>query len=348
MIRRIDISIGLLAAGFLFVFLGSTFGFFLASYVSGVCFIISLALYVNITPIIALGVIVFGIFLSLISPSPYLLAALFPLFGLFFSGTIKYSINSSSKSRYTLLIVICIIYLMYVVGASESSVGSHNQLSVFVTFAIIAEIFYFGKPSRFYILLILISVFIFGNRSSFFLLATFLKNKISLISFLLVSLIMVLITYGDMFAPDFLKFLFQDGGLFYRTYEEARTIYFGEFIDNFDFLNLKYNAWNFFVVPKTESGFYDLHNSFLTIIVRDSYLGIFKVCLWIISAYYIPLPAFVAISLRAFHDSFLLGGIIDVVLYALIGRSLVKIYFDMILSYGSIFRVKKNNLKINN
>ena len=213
-----------------------------------------------------------------------------------------------------------------------------------MTFAIIAEIFYFGKPSRFYILLILISFFVFGNRSSFFLMATFLKNKISIWLFIMTSLIMILITYGEVLSPDFMRFLFQEGGFFHRTYQETRTIYFGEFIDNFDFLNLKYSAWHFFEVPLTGSGFYDLHNSFLTIIVRDSYLGIFKVFLWIISAYYIPFPVFAAVSLRAFHDSFLLGGIIDIVLYALIGRSLINLYHDMICSYGRMFRVK-NRIK---
>jgi len=75
--------------------------------------------------------------------------------------------------------------------------------------------------------------------------------------------------------------------------------------------DLGYDKWYFYDVPQTESGFYDLHNSYLTIIVRDSYLGLFKIFMWISQILILPFGAFIGISLRASHDTFLLGGVND-------------------------------------
>ena len=343
MIRCVDIGIGLLVAGFVFIFLGSAFGLSMAAYLAGACFVCSLFLYKNISPKVGICIAFLSLLLMLISPSPYIMAALFPLMGFFFSGRNKYSSVHAKGTRYALFFGISFIYTVSIIIGFESSSGSHNQLSVFVALALIAEILYFGKPSRLYIALIFISFFVFGNRSSIFLMASFIKNKLALAVFVSISIFFVSITLEIIDPPDFLAFLFDKGAFLYRSYREARAIYLEEFMESFSFLNLSYDGWRFSEVPQTSSGFYDLHNSFLTIIVRDSYLGIFKLFLWVITIFYLPLGIFLAITLRAFNDTFLLGGVSDVVLNALIGRSIISLWGDL-----NIFFNKYATLTVSN
>jgi hypothetical protein len=278
------------------------------------------------TPILGLSIVLLSIILLSYSPSPYYLAALTPLVGFFFSGSRKYLSTNSASMRLALFFSVCLIYSIFFFIGFESFSGSHNQLSAFVALALIVEILYFGKPTRLYILLILISFFIIGNRSSIFLMAAFVKNKLILILFLITSLMFILISSEMSISPDFLLFLFNDGGLLNRGYVETRWFYWDEFIEGFNFFNLNYNTWQFSDVPQTSSGFYDLHNSFLTIIVRDSYLGILKVFFWFTTILYLPFGVFSAVTLRAFHDTFLLGGIIDIFVYALIGSCIKKFF----------------------
>jgi hypothetical protein len=326
MIRYIEVSIALLVAGFFLIFLGNSLGLSIATYLAGLCFILSLFLYNNLSP--ALGLIIgFTSFLLVIySPSTYMIAALTPLVGFFFSGKRKYLFLNNDRIRYYLFYCISFIYIISIIIGFDKSTASHNQLSIFVALAFVAETLYFGRPSRLYIILILISFFIFGNRSSIFLMAAFIKNKYALIFFLFVATVFLSITLDLVDVPSSLLFFFDEGGFFYRSFSEPRAVYLNEFVESFNIFNLSNNRWIFDQVPQTSSGFYDLHNSFLTIIVRDSYLGIFKVLLWILSVFYVPWVVFLAVTLRAFNDTFLFGGVTDIVLCALIGRSILTFF----------------------
>jgi hypothetical protein len=324
MIRRVDVSVGLLVAGFIFVFLGSFFGLLLASYLAGVFLVLSLFLHRHMSPHLGFCVVLLSLLLALLSPSPYMIAAVFPLVGIFFSGRNRYPVEIPSKTRYALFLCVSIIYALFVVIRSEAAGASHNQLSVFIAYALIAEVLYFGRPARYYMVLIFISFFLFGNRSSLFLLAAYIRNKFLLMTFVLISILFLSFTSGLLDPPDYLVFLFENGGLFYRSYRETRADYLDEFIQGFNLYNLAYDRWTFSDVPQTASGFYDLHNSFLTVIIRDSYLGILKLLLWAITMFYLSVGVFLAVTLRAFYDTFLLGGVLDVMVYALIGRAIIS------------------------
>jgi hypothetical protein len=107
-----------------------------------------------------------------------------------------------------------------------------------------------------------------------------------------------------------------------RSYVETRGSYIDEFLSKFNFFRLSYSNWKFSQVPETSNGFYDLHNSFLTLIVRDSYLGLFKLFLWILQLIFLPFGLFTGITLRANYDTFLLGGVNDILVYSLIGQNI--------------------------
>jgi hypothetical protein len=131
-------------------------------------------------------------------------------------------------------------------------------------------------------------------------------------------------TIGEIEILSQFQILFQDGGILNRSYGETRGDYKDEFLLKFNFLKLSYSNWNFIYVPQTSNGFYDLHNSYLTLIVRDAYLGIFKLLLWLLQIFFLPMGLFFGTSIRAYYDSFLLGGINDILVYALIGKNLRK------------------------
>lgn len=331
MLRAQDVSVLLLTLAFTFTFLGAFIGLPFAVYMSALCFIASLSLYKRITPKLFISLLVICFFLFLVSPSTYMLAALFPLVGFFFSGKNKSSECNKLWVRYSLWLAVVFMYLAVLTQGSDSSNASHNQLSEIIAFIIIAELLYFSEPSKLYIPLIFISFLYVGNRSAFFLLAAYIKNKLVLSSFIVFAVLFMLFTNGHIQPPDILNFLYENGGLLFRSYSETRGDYVDEFLTEFNFFDLHNEHWNLPGVPQTESGFYDLHNSFLTIVVRDSYLGLFKDILWAFQIFFIPLGVFLGVSLRAAHDTFLLGGVCDIVLYALIGRSIKESGHSMMI-----------------
>jgi hypothetical protein len=326
MVRYTEISIVFLVTAFGFSFLGSFFMLPFASYLSGVLIVLSLSFFKKITPFVFLSIFSLSFLLFAFSPLSYALAATFPLIGLFFSGENKFRLKINIVSRYALLGTVCLIYAIYHVFKPESGGASHNLLSVIVAYAIIAEVLYFGKPSLLYIPLIIVSFIVFGNRSSIFLLAAFIQSKLLLLLFLITGGIFIVMTLGLLPPPAVLGFLFKDGGLLFRSFNELRMGYAYEFISQFNMLSLHTGDWRFQDVFQMQSGFYDFHNSFLTIIVRDGYQGLFKVFLWIIQIFFLPSGLFTGITLRASFDTFLLGGINDILVYALIGRSIHNIF----------------------
>jgi hypothetical protein len=326
MIRVTTISIFCLIMGFYFYFLGSFFAFPFASYLSGICFIFSLYFYKKITPFVFLSIFFLSFLLFAVSSLSYILASLFPLIGFLFSGENKYPTKVNIISRYALLITSFLIFMTYYLVRPATGNASDNLLSVMIAYAILAEILYFDKPSYLYVPLILISFFVFGNRSSVFLLAVFIRNKVILLMFLVVSALFVCMTLGLINPPSILNFLFDKGGLLYRSFKEPRFEFIYEFFMRFNFLNLLNKKWVFYDVLQTSTGFYNFHNSFLNIIVRDGYGGLLKVFLWFVQIFVLPLSVFIGITLRASFDSFLLGGINDILVYALIGRSIRKVF----------------------
>jgi hypothetical protein len=326
MIRLTDISIAFLAMSFSFYFLGSFFALPFASYLSGIGFVLSLYFYKKITPLIFISIFSFSLLLFVFSPPPFILAALFPLIGFLFSGENKYRSKVNNVSRYALLIMAFIIYIVYYLVRPATGNASDNLLSVMIAYAILAEVLYFEKPSYLYVPLILISFLIFKNRSSIFLLAVFIRNRLVLLLFLLAGAFFILMALGLINPPSFLNFLFDKGKFFYRSFKEPRFEFVYQFITNFKIISLQSGKWDLYNILQTSSGFYDLHNSFLTIIVRDGYHGLIKVILWALQIFFLPLGLFVGITIRASFDTFLLGGINDILVYALIGQSLHKIF----------------------
>ena len=154
MIRYTTLSIIFLALAFTFFFSGSFFKLPFTNYFSTICFIFSLALYKKNTPNIFFLVTIISLFLTLASPSPYLTAALIPLAGYFFSGQNRFHEKIKVVPRYVLLITICGFYLITMLLSFKYSTASHNIMSEILVFAIIAELLFFGRPSKWYILLI--------------------------------------------------------------------------------------------------------------------------------------------------------------------------------------------------
>ena len=324
MLAHPTISIGFLSLGFSFQFLGTFFNLPLASYLAAMSVLVSLYLFKKITPLLFIFVLSVSFLFFLLSPSPYVLASLVPLIGILFSGANKHSVHDRLISRYFFVVTFYCFYLIYYLAGFTYLEGSasHNQLSVLLVYALIAELLYFGTLSRLYIPLIVISFLLFGNRSAVFLLAVFIRSKTILLIFLGIGAIFVLFTYEILSPPGELKRLFEIGGILYRSSVDARGDYLDEFVHSFNLLDLRYDKWKFFDTPKTVDGAYDLHNSILTIVVRDSYLGLFKVFLWLFQIWFLPLGVFSGITLRAFYDTFLLGGINDILVFALVGRSI--------------------------
>ena len=157
----------------------------------------------------------------------------------------------------------------------------------------------------------------------------FLRSKISLIAFFTLAITFIWMTLGKIEIFSQFQVLFQEGGVLNRSYRETRGDYIEEFLKNFNFITLSYNNWKFNYVPQTANGFYDLHNSFLTIIVRDSYLGIFKIILWLLQIFFLPIGFFTGISMRAYYDTFLLGSVNDILVYALVGKNLRKFILNI-------------------
>ncbi|HEY0666726.1 MAG TPA: hypothetical protein VGD22_01035 [Sphingobacteriaceae bacterium] len=298
--------------------------------------IISLGLFKNLTPEIFFVVVIFSLILIIISPSATLLASLFPLVGFLFSGENRVSPASKRIFRYSIYCSIFLCYVAFFIFPPDFGTASHNYLSVLIVYAFVAEIIYFGNPTKLYIPLILLSFFFIGNRSSIFLLLPYMKSKLTIILFCVVAVLFIAITLGEIDAFGTLKFLFQEGGLLNRSYKETRGDYLDEFLRGFDFFNLGYDKWSFNSIPETSNGFYDLHNSFLTIIVRDSYLGLFKIALWISQILFLPIGFFMGISFRAYYDTFLLGGVNDILLYSLIGSSYQRFFKRVINIYKNL------------
>lgn len=339
MIRSVEISVALLVAAFVGLFSDVFFHFPFFNYLSPFLLISSLCLYKKTTPFIFTIIFPVAIILCLLSFSPYMLAALFPLLGFLFSGENKNTAEMKPFVRNALLISLYFFYTIYYIHNNqgflyESGNASHNYLTVLIVYAIVAELLYFGKPSYLYIPLLLFSFVVLGNRSSMYLLAVFIKSKTVLITFILIGAIFSGIVYQLIPPPPGLEVLFNVGGLLYRSSQDNRADLIGQFIGNFDISHLAYDNWTFYEIPRTADGFYDLHNSFMTLIVRDSYLGIFKDILWLVQIAFLPLGAFIGITMRAFNDTFLLGGIYDLLVYALIGRSFHD-FFRRKLTQGS-------------
>lgn len=327
---RFKLSIVLMVGAIWLTFMAAFLSIPFLPYIIALLLIISLGLVKQLTLEMFAAVLLFSIILTLISPSATLMASLFPLIGFLFSGEIIKSEEHGKIYRYSIYFSILVFYLLFYV-LPESGTASHNYLSILMVYALVAEITFFGKPTRLYIPLILLSFFLLGNRSAIFLLLPFMKSKFSIILFCGVTAIFLAITLGQLDAFGALQFLFQEGGILNRSYKETRGDYIEEFLAGFDFFNLNYDKWNFASIPETSSGFYDLHNSFLTIIVRDSYLGLFKVFLWISQIFFLPIGFFMGLTFRAYYDTFLLGGVNDILLYSLIGSSYHRFFKRVIM-----------------
>lgn len=318
--------------GYIFVLLSFWLTFFSAyfipfniSYIIGILLFTSLFLLINISPIVFIVLFSISLFLYVISPSPTLNASLFPILGFLFSGNFKFKANGSLNLL--LRISAYLFFVIFYFFVPEDSSASHNYLSVILVYILITEFFIYRSISKWYIPLILFSFFIIGNRSSIFLLMLFFRNKLFVISFLSIGIVFVLMTIGEIEVFGNFQLLFEEGGLLNRSYGETRGIYIDEFLTKFDFFSLSYKKWNFSDVPQTIDGFYDLHNSFLTIIVRDSYLGLFKILLWVLQILFMPFGMFSGISMRAYYDTFLLGGVNDILVYAFLGQN-IRIHFQ--------------------
>ncbi len=338
-IKKEHVSVIIVVFGFLQIFVNSFYNIGMGAYGAAICFITSLYLKNNFTPILFCIMGFLSCVLFILSPSPIVIAALFPLVGFLFSGEDRYSELNNKPIRY--LLWVSVLYFYFVVSfssESNSSVASHNQLSALIALAFIIELLYFRNISILYAPLIIYSFIYFGNRSAIFLLAVYIKNKIALILFIIAGLYLTLIANEFIEVPGFLEFLFGEGGILFRSFKETRGDYLGEFLSKFNIFGLKYDGWGFSDIPETKEGIYDLHNSFLTVIVRDSYLGILKVILWSVQFFIVPLGFFVSLTLRAAHDSFLLGGVIDIVVFALIGRNLINLAKLIKIKIGGLIK----------
>ncbi|MBI2274133.1 MAG: hypothetical protein HYU70_10085 [Bacteroidetes bacterium] len=270
------------------------------------------------------------------APSPTLIASFFPLVGFLFCGDTYDDFRENKYIRHAIVGSAYFFFILYFLIPDNIGVASRNYLSIIILYAMLCEYLLFKKIVVAYIPLILVCFFLVGNRSSIFLLAAFLRSKLALGVFIGVAIFFIGMTLGSIEVSKGIQFFFDEGGVLNRSYGETRGDYIDEFIRDFDFFRLSYANWNFSNIPQTSAGFYDLHNSFLTLIVRDSYLGLFKVFLWAIQILFLPLGLFISVSSRAYYDTFLLGGVNDILTYALIGtmiRAKMKYFLKAISKY---------------
>jgi hypothetical protein len=316
------IGYGLLVISFWLTFIFAYITSFQTYYLLGICLFSALFMINDFSPRTFFLFFFIAFLLFILSPSPTLVASFFPLTGFLFSKNPKFRCPISVRKYLT--ISVYAFFLLYFSVISENSNASHNYLSIIILYAIIAEYLIFDSFSMWYLPLILFCFFLIGNRSSIFLLLIFLRSKFSILIFISIAVFFIGMTIGEIEILSQFQILFQDGGILNRSYGETRGDYKDEFLLKFNFLKLSYSNWNFIYVPQTSNGFYDLHNSYLTLIVRDAYLGIFKLLLWLLQIFFLPMGLFFGTSIRAYYDSFLLGGINDILVYALIGKNLRK------------------------
>lgn len=328
----------LVSTGFISLYLGMLFSVPFVAYIAGPVFFLALQLSIRISINIFAFIFGLSIILYTLSPSPYFLAALFPLLGLLFSGQlISHKYKDTTRSNFVLIFYL--FYILYYLFGGESSAASYNHLSVIVIYAILFEYLLHGKPSKWYIPLILSSFLVFGNRSSVFLLLIFVESKLFIAIFMSAVYVAFSILYQyDNFINDIISEQFTDQDFFFkRGYTEERGMYAEDFLENFTLNNLTNRNWNFSIIPKAADGFYDVHNSMLTVIVRDAYLGILKVFMWSFQVFTMPLGMFLGISMRSMHDSFLLGNVMDIFTYSIIGRQFNGLIKKVSLTKGRVF-----------
>ncbi len=301
-------------------YLSAYFLTFNLTYLVGFLLVSSLFFLVKISVSNFLVFLIISLFLFGISPSPTIIVTLFPTLGFLFSGKLKFQ-GSNHLTKY-LTVSLYLFFVLFYLFVGEDSSASHNYLSVIIVYAAIAEYLLFKSISKSYIPLILFCFFIIGNRSSIFLLILFFRSRFFIVAFLALAFLFILMTIGEIEIFKIFQVLFNEGGILNRSYVETRGSYIDEFLSKFNFFRLSYSNWKFSQVPETSNGFYDLHNSFLTLIVRDSYLGLFKLFLWILQLIFLPFGLFTGITLRANYDTFLLGGVNDILVYSLIGQNI--------------------------
>jgi hypothetical protein len=333
-VTRGHIGISLIALSFWMTFVMAYLSISFLTYVIAVLLVGGLFFLKKTTPHLLFFVVSFSFLLLVLSPSPTLIASIVPLVGFLFCGDNYFEINGNRYIRNAIVISIYFFLILYFLLPNDVGVTSHNYFSVIVLYGILCEYLLFKKVTIAYIPIILCCFFLIGNRSSIFLLACFLRSKLALGIFIGVAVFFISMTLGNIEIMKGLQFFFEEGGVLNRSYGEARGEYIDEFIRDFNFFRLSYTNWNFSDIPQTSAGFYDLHNSFLTLIVRDSYLGLFKVFMWATQILFLPLGLFISVSARANYDTFLLGGVNDILTYALIGsmaKTKIKLFLKKII-----------------
>lgn len=335
-ITRFQIGISLITLSFWMTFVMAYFSLSFLTYIIALLLVAGLFFLKKKTPHFFFIILAVAFLLFALAPSPTFIASFFPLIGFLFSGDTYSDFKENKYIRNAIVGSVYFFFILYFVIPDNIGVASRNYLSVIILYAMLCEYLLFKKIIIAYIPLILICFFLVGNRSSIFLLAAFLRSKLALSVFIGIAIFFIGMTLGNIEVSKGIQFFFEEGGVLNRSYGETRGDYIDEFIRDFDFFRLSYANWNFSSIPQTSAGFYDLHNSFLTLIVRDSYLGLFKVALWGVQILFLPLGLFISVSSRAYYDTFLLGGVNDILTYALIGtmiRGKMKFFLKAVNRY---------------
>lgn len=210
-------------------------------------------------------------------------------------------------------IVVLMIYYFKFYDTSDL-IASYNVVSATLSVFFILEFLFRGRISRIHIASILLIFLLLGNRSSIFLLICYINHPLF---YILSSLLIIPIFFfyeQVIFLTNFIFLTF-----FQRVYDdgnampEMRSLYIYEFFQNFS--HILAGKFQSFYIPYTSDGStHDAHNSFLTNILRDQHIGLFKSLCWFVCLFCMPVGLFFGITIRACFDSYLIGGVFELIM----------------------------------
>ena len=197
---------------------------------------------------------------------------------------------------------------------TSNLVASYNVVSASLSVFFILEFLYKGRISKIHILSIILIFLLLGNRSSIFLLICYINHPLLYIIplFLFIPFFFFydqLIFLTNLIFLTFFQRVYEDG----NAMPEMRNIYIYEFFQNFS--HILAGKFQSVYIPYTSDGLtYDAHNSFLSNILRDQYIGLFKTLCWFFCIFCMPVGLFFGITIRACFDSYLIGGVFELIM----------------------------------
>ena len=297
------------------------------NYISFACAVTGLVAVSTLNAISAIFIVLVTMILYLLYPPKLGFASLAPLLALCFTPRTDCISSGEAKLARHLPLLAALLFILIFWALSEPDtsglVASHNLISICFLYLIFIQIIFLGRPRFILVATGIIFSVVSGNRAGL-VLVLFLLPRFTFIN-LTKSAIGLAVLVLLIFVADLEQFRRPDAMEGQRLVMILEALY--EIRENG--LIGFFRAENFQFVGTFGEGLYDFHNSWLRLIYYEHFLGLFKILIFILSAYFIPLFWFMAIFFRASTDSFFLSNPIDIIflmmLMKMVGPGFLKL-----------------------